>query len=992
MRFIFRYKFFLFSFLNLLCIVISLQAQSLSYTSYTIKDGLPSNTITAIFQDSKGYLWVGTNNGLCRYDGNEFKIFSTLNGLSNNWITCIAESPVEKGTMWIGTIAGGINKFKNGILKSFKYGEEIEWNNISDFCIDKNGIVWIASASGFLKIINDSVKIIADKNSPKHPSELLTDENGNVWCSEKNQVYICNNKSLWKKLNIQLADNTNILSMVKDFENRIWAGTSDNYILELNEEGIIQKEKTIYGIPYQIMDKGESSFLIRDRNTFFSESKKNLVNQQIISMPEDENMPGDVTSPFFIDREGNIWIGTWTKGLLKVSDLSLYHFQFPDEVKPNWANFDNDGNIWAGATGGVWEIYLDHINQWQKKFHPLNHGKNTKIFVSSVDSQNNLWLHLFPGEKDTLVKLNTYAYKIINIKNTTSNLVDSKNLTNLIRFINSNTIFLFYYVDRQGRLWMSTGTGVYVADVETGKIIRAYKVKDGIPGNSIRTIYQDHKNQIWMGGWDDGVSIFSPNENQDSLPVFKKRITKKNGLPDNMIRSIYEDKSGNIWIGTRHNGVYILKGSSLEPLKSITMKDGLLSNTIWEIIEGPDNRMWLNTDIGIMEIDLNTLSVLPPKKEFLISFNRLLSIRSYKNKFWVFCSDKELFIYEDVKKTVEKIPPLIDITKILINGNNFPADKLKDLSYAENNITIEFAGLSFKEEQAVRYQYRLIGADTNWTKASTHHYISFAALKPGEYNFQVRAINGDGVVSELPATLSFTIIPPFWLRWWFIVLLISILSILLFLLHRYRIKQLLKMESLRVRISSDLHDEIGSSIGSIVLRSRMLQKEENWNTKSKEELGRIQNTAIQTSEVLRDIVWFVNPGFDKLDDMILRMKDTAQSLLAGIPYEFISPEEIISVKLTLEFRRNLFLSYKEILHNIAKHSNANDVRIEVAISSGYFFLTVTDNGIGFVFHNNKVSGNGLISIKKRMEAMNGKMEINSAKNKGTVVKLSAKTT
>ena len=628
-----------------------------------------------------------------------------------------------------------------------------------------------------------------------------------------------------------------------------------------------------------------------------------------------------------------------------------------------------------------------------KKFHPLHHGKDTEIFVSLIDSKNNLWLHLVPGDKGTSVKLITFAYNIKKMKNGRGSLVVSTNLMNLLSFTNNKSLLL-YYLDAQGRLWISTeGTGVYVADPETGKVIKNYNITDGVPGKSVRAIYQDHLNQIWMGGWDDGVSVFSsPKENRDSLPVFKKRITKDDGLPDNMIRSIYEDNSGNIWIGTRHNGVHILRGSSLETLKNITMKDGLLSNSIWEIIEGTDNKMWLNTDVGIEEVDLQTLKVLPPKKEFMISFDRLLSMRSYKNKFWIFCSDEELFIYEYNQIIKETIPPLIEITKILINGNNFTANKLKELSHTENNITIEFAGLSFKEEQAVRYQYRLIGADTNWSKASNHHYISFAALKPGEYNFQVLAINSDGVVSELPATLSFTIIPPFWLRWWFIVFTISALTILLFLFHRYRIKQLLKMESLRVRISSDLHDEIGSSVGSIVLRSRMLQKEENWNTKSKEELGRIQNTAIQTSEVLRDIVWFVNPGFDKLDDMILRMKDTAQSMLSGISYEFISPDEILSIKLSLEFRRNIFLSYKEILHNIAKNSKATEVKIEVVISNGNFSLLVIDNGTGFEFENNKTSGNGLVSLSKRMESIKGKFEINSAINQGTTIKLTAKTT
>lgn len=356
------------SFIIIIYCISTIKPQSLSYTSYTTKDGLPSNTITTIFQDSKGYIWIGTNNGLARYDGAEFTKYSTSNGLSNNWITTITESPFEPGTIWIGTIAGGVNKWANGSITSYKFGADPDWNLVSDLCIDKTGTVWFTVFNNFLQIVKDSVTIVKDKNSPKHPDKVLSKKDGSIWCAEGNQVYIRKPlTTIWKKFNLELPKTSIITSMTLDAEDQVWIGTSDKLIIELSDSGIVRKEKTKYGIPYKLQDDGHGSLLVRDRDLFFSVSKENLSDQKFLPFPKNEEMPWDVTSPFLFDREGNTWIGTWLKGLLKVSDLSLLHFQFPGTSKLNSANIDQNGNIWVGTNGGIWEVYIDNENQWQKK-------------------------------------------------------------------------------------------------------------------------------------------------------------------------------------------------------------------------------------------------------------------------------------------------------------------------------------------------------------------------------------------------------------------------------------------------------------------------------------------------------------------------------------------------------------------------------------------------------------------------------------------------
>jgi len=968
-------KFFLLFFPSWLGIVVSLQSQSLSYTSYTTKDGIPSNIITAIFQDSKGYLWIGTNNGLAKYDGAEFTIYSTLNGLSNNWITTIKENPFQPGSIWVGTIAGGVNKYQNGVFHSYKFGSNPDWNNVSGCCIDKKGVVWIVVKNGFLKISDDSIKIVSDEDSPKNPDIIYSTKDGNILCSEGNHIFIHNpDYSSWTKLDLQLPKTSVITSIIQDSEGKIWFGTSDKLIIELYDLGIVRKEKTKYGIPYQLQDDGHGSLLIRDRDIFFSISKEKLLYQKILPLPENKEMPEDVTSPFLIDTEGNIWIGTWLKGLLKISDLSLYHFKFYSTSKLSWTSIDRQGNIWTGTNGGVWEVYLNKENQWQKEFHRIiDFAGDSKIYISSIDSQNNLWLNL---------KGKTSVYKIINREFSSSTLA-SANMKNLLHLINKGTL-LALYDDKQNRLWFSTAeSGVGAVDLKTGKLIKFYTVEDGIPGVAVRAIFQDSKNQIWMGGWQQGISIFSNNP----LPSLKRKITIADGLPDNMIRSIYEDDSGKMWIGTRHNGVVIIENELNKSCKNISMKDGLLSNSIWGIIEGPDNKMWLNTDVGIEEIDIRTLKVLPPKKEFLVSFDQSLSLGSYKSKLWCFSSNEELFIYENQNRKRETIFPPVVITNITVNGNDFSDAGLSDLSYTQNNITIKFTGLSFKEEQAVTYQYRLIGtSDTNWTSPSNHRNISFASLAPGKYLFEVHAINSDGVRSKSPAVLSFIILPPFWLQWWFIAFIILILSGFIFSIYRFRVKRLFEMERLRTRIASDLHDDVGTNLSSIILSSQIIEKKFSFGAEEKEYLHQLSSIASKTQDVLKETVWLLNPMNDSFADLVLRLKSIASQTLQEISFSFTSDENLRHEKLSLEVKRNILLMFKEILQNIIKHSSANTVKIEIRKDKDSLVLKISDDGIGFNINEVK-RGNGLTNLFFRTKAIAGKLDIDSKTGQGTEVEL-----
>lgn len=955
-------------------------SQSLNYSTYTISDGLPSNVITALLQDARGYIWIGTNNGLAVYNGTDFSKYSVVDGLSNNWITEIVESNNEVGTYWFGTIAGGLNKYSNGKFIHYTFGTNPDSNNISNLVLDKNGSPWFTTLFGLWTIKESHLVKINHPTIENNPNIILLNVNGNIWCSVNNKIFQYDEStSGWQSIPVNLSRSDKIISMITDEGKGVWIGTQSQKIFLIDSISIVRSANIKFGMP-KLLAQNSDYLIYRDNDRIFSISKNDLSIQSRLAVSSNKEMPPDVTSPIMIDKEGNIWIGTWNKGLIKISDPSTYIVGFNESIKINSSVIDKYGHIWIGSVNGLFEVYKNENQEWEKIFHQvIQQSKKSELFINLIDSENRLWL-----SSDLR---NVLLFELKSNKNKPSSLLKQK-VPDIFNKMNSEAL-LTIYEDKQERLWFSFAhKGLVSLKVSDLNLLDFFGEGYYLPGNEVRVIYQDNKHQIWIGGWQEGISLFNPDRFESPLGSFNKSITTDNGLPDNMIRAISEDRSGNIWVGTRHNGLIIFN-ADYHNTQSITMKDGLLSNAVWKIVNGPENKIWLITDSGIEQIDEASFKVIPPRKDFLIG--GLYSLINWKNKIWVFNDSEKLVIFEpsgSVKKTV--YPP-VEITKILVNGNTVNRKSFSNLSNTQNNLTFEFTALSFRDEKAVRYQYRLLGANENWTEPMEHHFVSFASLSPGKYTFEVRAINSEGIVSNTPASFSFIIVPPFWQRWWFILLIGIFLAVIIYLVLRSRIKRLLELEKLRLRISSDLHDDVGTNLSSILLSTQLMEKKFSLDTSEKEYLEQLRSTTSKTQELLREIVWLLNPSNDNSENLILKLKSIAAEILKDINYSFHSDENLFPEKLSIEFKRNIVLIFKESLQNIIKHSSAANVKIEMKKDKNIALIQIMDDGKGFDI--NKINkGNGLVNLLNRADAIKGKLDIESKEGSGTIVSLRFNTT
>jgi signal transduction histidine kinase len=295
---------------------------------------------------------------------------------------------------------------------------------------------------------------------------------------------------------------------------------------------------------------------------------------------------------------------------------------------------------------------------------------------------------------------------------------------------------------------------------------------------------------------------------------------------------------------------------------------------------------------------------------------------------------------------------------------------------------------------SMRYQHKFENSGADWSVPNAESTVTFANLSAGSYRFLVRAVNAEGVVSESPATVSFTILRPVWQRWWFLLIAAIVIASVVYLLYRYRLRQLLKVERIRTRIASDLHDDIGSSLSQIAILSEVAQHRSGGNGAS-EPLKLIADTSREMVDSMSDIVWAINPEKDHLSDLVQRMRRFAEDILdAGdIGYRFDMPEHLRDISLGADVRREVYLIFKECANNLVKHSGASEAKLRIRLDGEFLQIEVEDNGRGFeaaevsskslseVYET--YGGNGLPNIRKRAGSLGGTFTITSSAEKGT---------
>ena len=745
--------------------------ESFNFKNITIEDGLSQSTVETIYQDSKGYIWIGTNDGLDRYNGYEFKHYKhdkyDKNSIANNYIVDIIED--KNGYIWVSTI-GGLSRINPDKDEIKNYYSKEDSGNLS------NSNLWQILCTKDNRLIASTIDglNVYDKNKDKFtrilykegelPSQYIysleEDINGHIWVGTDNGLV-----ELDKDLNIvksyqDAIEDSDVYNVYDDSKGNIWVCTLDNGLFKINlDDKSVENYKnnnSKISIPsnnvrdiisdsegklWIATDKGLCTFDY-EREEFITYNKKSYQSNSLID---------DEIFCLLKDSSGLIWIGTYS-GISRFNPNSNFtHFKLdPYEDNSISGNVihgiyeDDDKTLWIGTNkSGVNIINGESIKHLNKE--------NSNIVSDLIEDITGFKNYIFIGTNEGLSVLvkNDKTAKNYTITNyTTKDGLPSNKIRSL-------------FIDSKGYLWIGTNKGLAILDTNNNKIIDITYILDemGVSDKFIRAVYEDSKGNYYIGCFLEG-GLIKINPNTKEYKIYKNIENDDSSISNNSIRYINEDLYGNILVGTSH-GINILNLST-DKFNHYTEKDGLINNTIYGILVDKNNGIWMSTNAGISKLSTEDATF----KNFTITdglqsneFNGRACFKSKDgNMYFGGINGFNVFNSQDIE--LSTFEPKVIFDNFEINGTN-----KKDISNIkfksnENNIKINFFTNDYKNTKTTQYYYKLEGLENEWNMTNSNSLV-FVNLGSGDYTLKIKTITQHGVMSD-ESSVHFTINPPIW--------------------------------------------------------------------------------------------------------------------------------------------------------------------------------------------------------------------------------------
>ena len=745
--------------------------ESFNFKNITIEDGLSQSTVETIYQDSKGYIWIGTNDGLDRYNGYEFKHYKhdkyDKNSIANNYIVDIIED--KNGYIWVSTI-GGLSRINPDKDEIKNYYSKEDSGNLS------NSNLWQILCTKDNRLIASTIDglNVYDKNKDKFtrilykegelPSQYIysleEDINGHIWVGTDNGLV-----ELDKDLNIvksyqDAIGDSDVYNVYDDSKGNIWVCTLDNGLFKINlDDKSVENYKnnnSKISIPsnnvrdiisdsegklWIATDKGLCTFDY-EREEFITYNKKSYQSNSLID---------DEIFCLLKDSSGLIWIGTYS-GISRFNPNSNFtHFKLdPYEDNSISGNVihgiyeDDDKTLWIGTN----ESGVNVINGESIKHLNKENGNLVSDLIEDITGFKN---YIFIGTNEGLSVLvkNDKTAKNYTITNyTTKDGLPSNKIRSL-------------FIDSKGYLWIGTNKGLAILDTNNNKIIDITYILDeiGVSDKFIRAVYEDSKGNYYIGCFLEG-GLIKINPNTKEYKIYKNIENDDSSISNNSIRYINEDLYGNILVGTSH-GINILNLST-DKFNHYTEKDGLINNTIYGILVDKNNGIWMSTNAGISKLSTEDATF----KNFTITdglqsneFNGRACFKSKDgNMYFGGINGFNVFNSQDIE--LSTFEPKVIFDNFEINGTN-----KKDISNIkfksnENNIKINFFTNDYKNTKTTQYYYKLEGLENEWNMTNSNSLV-FANLGSGDYTLKIKTITQHGVMSD-ESSVHFTINPPIW--------------------------------------------------------------------------------------------------------------------------------------------------------------------------------------------------------------------------------------
>ncbi len=990
---------------------------------WTSENGLPDSSVTAIAQTPDGYLWIGTYNGVARFDGVRFVTFDPAN------TPALGHARVRKlfvdacGTLWIDTNDGSLTTYRDGTFsleqKNIRFSEgELMlvssssnrivfltgrgdiycktlsappgdgWNELplpgrsaglgAMCCEDNKGTLWYRDGNKHLwRFVDGHFESLPEDAglAGQTVNYLTTDARGSVWVGTERGIWAWRQNKFHLVLPVNPAKSTGVTFLYIADDGRVWAVVNDEVVAAQDEHWVIEPGASgnfFFGNPNGIGAQADH----RDGAWFYSygHGLSHIGGDgQARQLTTDDGFPGERVYCFFEDREGNWWAGLDAGGLVRVRETQFHAIVADEKILTTAAKSvteDRSDAMWIGMLSGG-------LGRWQSGEYtnvPVTGGG--PVFCVCPDAGGRLWLSA--ADEDLYLREGDEVRRWLPVVH---------GVKTILR-------------DHLGRIWIGTTSGLLCSETGEPGDLQPFK---GISRRNIRALSEDKSGAMWVGTGNgelyqivsNAATLFRPGDKQESEAIWAvladddgtvwagsfrggllhwhdgrfTRYEKKDGLPDNVICQILDDRQGNLWIGS-HQGIFRVAKSALTdftqgkinfiPCIDYARSDGLPS---LECSGGYQPSAW----------------------------------RDHEGRLW-FTTAKGATWIQPAELKPNLTPPPVVIEEVLVDGRsqNLAAEaqaSILAIPPGKHQLEFRFTGLSLASPDRVQFRYRLAGVEAGWVLAGTRRSAQYSFLPPGDYDFRVIACNSDGMWNDIGSHLKVKILPHFYETWWFRTLVVMLVlgTVVGIVRHtatrrlRQRMEELERkqmVERERARIAKDIHDDLGASLTLIAVLGDLAKKE-----RVGERIEKMSSTAREAVKSLDEIVWAVNPRNDTLAHLIDYTGQFATDYLrdAGIRCLLDVPEHTPVREVPSNVRHNVFLVVKEALQNIVKHARATEVWLRIGASEQSLRIQVEDNGCGFDRPPEDAWADGLRNMRQRLAEIGGECKIQSLIGSGTTI-------
>jgi signal transduction histidine kinase/ligand-binding sensor domain-containing protein/DNA-binding response OmpR family regulator len=707
------------------------------------KDGLPHNHIQSILQTRDGYIWVGTEEGIVRFDGARFTVFDKTNteAITVNSVWALNES--RDGNLWIGT-RGGLIRFKDGKFSSYKNRSE----TINCIYEAEDEKLWVGTSTGLLSLRGEQLTKFTTKDGLPNEfiNSVVQDEEGTLWIGTDGGGLsrFKDGKFRTYTMDDGLPSNSIVLIYL-DRAGNLWIGTTAG--LSRFKDGRFKTYTTRDGLSNNTI---HSIYEDRERSLWIGTTGglNRYREGRFSSYTTKEGLPNNIVDSIYEDRDGNLWIGTNGGGLVSFKEGKFDLFTSKEGVAGDlvWTVYgDRAGTVWIGSQDG--------LSQFKDgKF--VTYTTQQGLLTNSVRSL---------GEtRDGSVWVGTSGGGLNRFK-------DGKIMTYTTRDGLAGDDVRAIYEDREGNLWLGTkGGGLNL--FRDGKFT-AYTAREGLSSNSVYFIHQDRTGVLWLAALDGGLVRFKDGR--------FRSYSVNDGLPSNTVFTLYEDNDGVLWIGTKEGLARFKDGK----FSTFTMKQGLIDDIIWSILEDDLGYLWLTCNKGVSRVSKGKLedlfdgkidSIAPVvytmsdglKSHEFSAVQQSSAWKSRDGRLW-FGTYKGLAVIDPKNiKINEKLPPIY-IEQFFVDKRAIDPRVTVELPPGSGELEFWYTGLSFTAPEKVNFKYMLEGFDKHWVDAGTRRIAYYTNIPPGNYRFRVIACNNDGVWNEAGASFKFYLKPRFYQTYWF---------------------------------------------------------------------------------------------------------------------------------------------------------------------------------------------------------------------------------